>query len=88
MTNLGNPKAGVFAVSLLPQFAPAHGNVFLATVGLGLLWALVTAAWYVVFVSLVRRCRTWVTGPRAQRAVNRGTGAILIALGVGVVLGI
>ena len=88
MTNLGNPKAGVFAISLLPQFAPAHGNVFLATAGLGLLWALVTAAWYVVFVSLVQRCRSWVTGPRAQRAVNRGTGAILIALGVGVVLGV
>ena len=88
MTNLGNPKAGVFAISLLPQFAPAHGNVFLATAGLGLLWALVTAAWYVVLVSLVQRCRSWVTGPRAQRAVNRATGAILIALGVGVVLGI
>ena len=88
MTNLGNPKAGVFAISLLPQFAPAHGNVFLATAGLGLLWALVTAAWYVVFVSLVQRCRTGVTGPRAQRTVNRGTGTILFALGVGVVLGI
>ena len=88
LTNLGNPKAGVFAISLLPQFAPAHGNVFLATAGLGLVWALVTAAWYVVFVSLVQRCRNWVTGPRAQRTVNRATGAILIALGVGVVLGV
>lgn len=88
MTNLGNPKAGVFAISLLPQFAPEQDNVFLATAGLGLVWAVVTAAWYVLFVSLVQRCRTWVTAPSAQRAVNRGAGAILVALGVGVVLGV
>jgi len=88
MTSFGNPKAGVFAISLLPQFAPDHGNVFLATAALGFVWAVVTAVWYVLFVSLVQRCRIWVTAPTAQRAVTRGTGAILVALGVGVVLGV
>lgn len=87
-TNLGNPKAGVFAISLLPQFAPSTGNLFLTTAGLGVVWALVTGAWYVLFVSLVQRCRTLVTRPAAQRLLNRTTGAVLLALGVGVVLGL
>jgi threonine/homoserine/homoserine lactone efflux protein len=87
-TNLGNPKAGVFAISLLPQFAPSTGNVFLTTACLGVVWALVTSAWYVLFVSLVQRCRTLVTRPAAQRLLNRTTGAVLLTLGVGVVLGL
>ncbi|WP_372495886.1 LysE family translocator [Kitasatospora humi] len=34
-TNLGNPKAGVFAVSVLPQFVTANGPVFLSTIAPG-----------------------------------------------------
>jgi threonine/homoserine/homoserine lactone efflux protein len=31
-TSLGNPKAGVFAVSLIPQFVTAHGRLYVWTV--------------------------------------------------------
>jgi threonine/homoserine/homoserine lactone efflux protein len=86
-TNLGNPKAGVFALSLLPQFVPATGPVFLPTLGLGIVWALVTGTWYVVFVWLVQRFRRRVVRPGAQRMVQRSTGVVLLALGAGVVLG-
>jgi threonine/homoserine/homoserine lactone efflux protein len=51
-------------------------------------WALVTVAWYVLFISLVQRWHHWVDSPTAQRAINPSTGAMLVALGVGVVLGI
>lgn len=87
-TNLGNPKAGVFAISLLPQFVPATGPVFLTTAGLGVVWAVVTGAWYVLFVCLVQRWRGLVTRPSTQRLLNRTTGVVLLALGTGVVLGI
>lgn len=36
-TNLVNPKAGVFAITLLPAFAGVSG--FLPTLGLGIVWA-------------------------------------------------
>ncbi|MER6442379.1 LysE family transporter [Streptomyces sp. NPDC001185] len=42
-TNLGNPKAGVFAVSVLPQFVTADGPVLLSSIALGVVWALVNA---------------------------------------------
>jgi threonine/homoserine/homoserine lactone efflux protein len=80
-TNLGNPKAGVFAVSLLPQFAGSTGSVFWMTVGLGVTWSLVTAAWYLVFVALVSRGRAFVTRPGVQRLVSGASGAVLVVLG-------
>ena len=54
-TSLGNPKAGVFAVSVLPQFVTSTGPVLLSSTALGGLWALVNACWYVLFSRLVHR---------------------------------
>ncbi|TQF02232.1 hypothetical protein E6W39_08055 [Kitasatospora acidiphila] len=34
-TNLGNPEAGVFAVSVLPQFVTTNGPVLLSRLALG-----------------------------------------------------
>ncbi|MFD0395298.1 LysE family translocator [Streptomyces nogalater] len=61
-TNLGNPKAGVFAVSVLPQFVTANGPVFLSTVALGALWALVSASWYSALTWAVGRGAPWCRG--------------------------
>lgn len=83
-TNLANPKAGVFAITLLPAFAGVGG--FLPTVSLGLVWSAVTATWYVLFVSLVSRGRTFITRPGAQKALGCASGIVLIAVGAAVAL--
>lgn len=80
-TNLGNPKAGVFAISLLPAFA---GVGFLPTLGFGVVWAVVTACWYLLFVLLVARGRTFMTRPGAQRILGGVSGLILMLVGLGV----
>jgi threonine/homoserine/homoserine lactone efflux protein len=85
-TNLGNPKAGVFAISLLPAFAGVGG--FLSTVGLGLVWSVVTTSWYLLFVLLVSRGRTFVTRPGAQRVLARASGLVLVVVGVAVAVGV
>ncbi|WP_236030025.1 hypothetical protein [Paractinoplanes lichenicola] len=46
LTSLGNPEAGVVAVSLVPQFVTADGPVLLSAIGLGLVWAGVSGAWF------------------------------------------
>jgi len=84
-TNLGNPKAGVFAISMLPQFIAPEGHVFLSGVLLGLIWVLTTAAWYVVFIWTVDRGRAMVTRPSVTTWLHGITGVILVLLGVGVV---
>lgn len=85
-TNMSNPKAGVFAITLLPAFAGVGG--FLPTVSLGLIWSAVTSSWYLLFVVLVSRGRTFITGPRAQKALGCASGVVLMAVGAAVALGL
>ncbi|MBT2447419.1 LysE family translocator [Streptomyces sp. ISL-43] len=86
-TNLGNPKAGVFAVSVLPQFVTAQGPVLVSSIALGALWALVTACWYVLFTWAVSRGRALVSRPAVQRGLRAVTGFALLLLGVTVATG-
>ncbi|MFI5936534.1 LysE family translocator [Actinoplanes sp. NPDC051494] len=86
-TNLGNPKAGVFAVSLLPQFVTPDGPVLLSSIGLGVLWAAVTSTWYVLFTWLVDRGRSFTSRPAVRRRLQAVTGGVLILLGVAVAAG-
>ncbi len=87
-TNLGNPKAGVFAISLLPQFLTPDGPVFLSSILLGVVWALVTAAWYVLFTWAVDRGRALASKPHIQRRLHLLTGFGLLYLGIAVAAGI
>ncbi|MEV6025687.1 LysE family translocator [Streptomyces sp. NPDC052036] len=86
-TSLGNPKAGVFAVSILPQFVTATGPVFLSSVALGGVWALVNVCWYLLFTWLVHRGRALVTRPAVHRGLGVVTGVVLLVLGVAVAAG-
>ncbi|MFG3585941.1 LysE family translocator [Streptomyces sp. NPDC047990] len=87
-TNLGNPKAGVFAVSVLPQFVTAHGPVLLSSIALGVVWALVNACWYLFFTWVVGRGRALVSRPTVRRALSTVTGVVLLVLGAAVARGV
>jgi threonine/homoserine/homoserine lactone efflux protein len=87
LANLGNPKAGVFAVSLLPQFLTAHGPVFWSSLALGAVWAAVTACWYLLFTWAVDRGRDALSAPAFGRGLQLVTGCVLLGLGVAVALG-
>lgn len=88
ITNLGNPKAGVFAISVLPQFVTAEGPVFLSTVALGAVWALVSASWYMLLTWAVSRGRALVSRPSILRGLSVTTGVVLLGLGTAVAAGI
>ncbi|MEW1644154.1 LysE family translocator [Streptomyces sp. NPDC091219] len=87
-TSLGNPKAGVFAVSVLPQFVTADGPVMVTSVLLGVVWALVNACWYLLFTWAVGRGRAFVSRPLVRRWLNIVTGVVLLALGAAVAGGV
>ncbi|GAA3774765.1 LysE family translocator [Streptomyces coacervatus] len=86
-TCLGNPKAGVFAVSVLPQFVTTSGPVLLSSIFLGVVWALVNACWYLLFSWCVNRGRALVSRPDVQRRLGMVTGVVLLLLGVAVAAG-
>ena len=86
-TNLGNPKAGVFAISLLQQFVHPGPHVTLATIALGAIWATTTGLWYLVFIIAVHRGHAFMRRPRVAHAMEVSTGVVLLGLGLGVALG-
>lgn len=82
VTIAANPKAGVFAVSFLPQFVP-HGAPVLATLTLfSVLWALIDMAWYVGIVWLVARVKPVFERPTVRRRLEQVSGIVLVGLGI------
>ncbi|GLY00373.1 LysE family translocator [Actinoplanes sp. NBRC 101535] len=84
--SLGNPKAGVVAVSLIPQFVTADGPVVLSSIALGAIWAAVSGTWFCLYVVVLDRGRARATSPAAQRLLRAATGVTLLGLGATVAL--
>ncbi|WP_396449528.1 LysE family translocator [Actinomadura sp.] len=82
VTNFANPKAGVFAVSFLPQFVPAGWPVVWVLVGFSVLWAFIDLAWYTVVVWLVGAARRVLGRPAVRRRLEQVSGVVLVGLGV------
>ena len=82
LTALVNPRAGIVAVSLLPQFVGPGQDPAATTLVLGVAWAAVAGAWNLVGVQLVDRSRTWLAGRRGRRRTDLVSGGFLAAIGL------
>jgi threonine/homoserine/homoserine lactone efflux protein len=78
LSNLGNPKMAVFFTSLLPQF----GSSFATLVALGLAFCSLTFLWLSGYAWAVARAGDVLRRPRIRRALDRVTGAVLVAFGL------
>lgn len=85
--SLGNPKAGVVAVSLIPQFVTAHGPVLASSIALGAIWAAVSGTWFCLYVWTVDKARARASKPRVQRLMHAATGVTMLGLGIAVAVG-
>jgi threonine/homoserine/homoserine lactone efflux protein len=83
-TSVLNPRAGVVAVALLPQFVAPGAAVAPTTLVLGLTWALVAAAWNLLAVAVVHRSGAALSRPRARRVTELVSGAFMAGIGVSV----
>lgn len=82
LTNLFNPKVGVFFVTFLPGFVP-HGYPIGATSLLfGAIFVLLTAAYWVVLLGLAARVTAWMNTPVVRRRLDAITATILVAFGL------
>jgi threonine/homoserine/homoserine lactone efflux protein len=82
ISDLGNPKMALFFASLLPQFVPAGEASFSAFMQLGLLFCAMTFVWLAAYAAMVAKAGELLLRPRARRAIEAVTGALLIALGL------
>lgn len=86
LTNLLNPKVGVFYIAVIPQFIPEG----VPALPMGLLLALVhnleAAVWFGAIILATGFARRWLAGERTRRWIDRVTGGILVGFGVALAL--
>ncbi|TXC92299.1 LysE family translocator [Streptomyces sp. ISID311] len=78
-----NPKVGIFFVAVVPQFLPEGHSVLGATLLLGAVDAVIAAGWLLLVVVCAGRLLRRLRRPRVHRNLERATGGVLIALGMG-----
>lgn len=81
VTNLLNPKVGVFYSAVLPQFVSHRDPVLLISLLFALLHALMGMAWYSACALALSRGRRVFDRPRARAALETVTAVVLISLG-------
>ncbi len=86
LTNLLNPKIGVFYVTFLPQFTPVGVNVGAYVFMLAVIHVVLGALWSVVLIGATAPLRAVLARPRAVTVMDRVTGALFIAFGAGLAL--
>jgi threonine/homoserine/homoserine lactone efflux protein len=82
VTDLLNPKVGVFFVSFLPGFVPAGYSVGWTTFALGAWYAVLTAVYFLGLVALSGTVSAWMGSPRVRRRLDAMTGMVLVGFGV------
>jgi RhtB (resistance to homoserine/threonine) family protein len=82
LSDLANPKIGIFFTSLLPQFVDPGHAVFLPFLILGTVFVVMTAVWLCAYSLLAARVAQTLTRPRVKAALDRFTGVVLIGIGV------
>jgi threonine/homoserine/homoserine lactone efflux protein len=82
LTNLLNPKVGIFYVSFLPQFVPAGANVPLTTLLLAAIHALLGLLWFALLILATRPVAAALRRPATIRTLDRLTGGLFILFGL------
>jgi len=82
LTNLLNPKIGVFYLAVLPQFLPHGVNPFVASIVLGVVHDIEGLIWFTVLIVVVRSAAGWFTRPPVRRWLDRVTGVVFVGFGI------
>lgn len=82
LSNLSNPKVGIFYATLLPQFVEPGHSVIGWTSTLAAIHLAISAVWLVLFTLLVAQTRRTLTRPRVRVALERVTGTVLVGFGL------
>jgi threonine/homoserine/homoserine lactone efflux protein len=81
LTNLFNPKVGVFFVTFLPGFVPDGASVLWTTALFGAIFVVLTALYWVLRLGLAGTVTAWMSTPTIRRRLDMATAAVLVAFG-------
>jgi threonine/homoserine/homoserine lactone efflux protein len=82
LTNLLNPKVGVFYLSFLPQFIPTGVPVWSFSVLLAFIHATEGLLWFLLLTNATELISSWLRQRRVLKVLDSAMGAIFIAFGL------
>ena len=82
LNNLLNPKAGVFYVSFLPQFVPAHVPVAPFVMLLAAMHVVMGLIWFAALIGATRPISGALQKANVVRWLDRLTGGVFLGFGV------
>ena len=82
LSNLLNPKVGLFFLTVMPQLIPHHTNVTSYALAFAATDALIAGAWLATVAWLSDRARALLHWPRVRSALDRAAATALVALGL------
>ena len=86
LTNLLNPKVGVFYVSFLPQFVPHGVPVAPYILMLAAIHAVLGLIWFACLITATRPISRFLRRPMVVRGCDRVTGGVFVAFGIGLAI--
>jgi len=86
LTNLLNPKVGVFYVSFLPQFVPHGAAVAPFIMTLGAIHVGIGLVWVACLVAATQPIARWLRRPKVLQSLDRVTGGLFLAFGLALAL--
>ncbi len=82
LTNITNPKIGVFYVTFLPQFIPHGANVVLYSFFLASVHIALSVVWFAALIAATVPLGRALRRPRVIKTLDRVTGGLFIAFGL------
>jgi threonine/homoserine/homoserine lactone efflux protein len=80
VTNLLNPKAGIFYVAVLPTFVDENGSLIGQVLTLSTVYVAVATVVHSVIVLLADAARPWLEDERRSTIVRRGLSLLLVGI--------
>ncbi|MGW7203059.1 LysE family translocator [Streptomyces sp. NPDC054837] len=84
LTNVLNPKAALFFLSILPQFVDGGGSTSRQIFFLGTLDIVIGVAYWFALVAVAARLRAFLARPKVRHRWELTTGWLFIAVGIGI----
>lgn len=82
LTDLLNPKVGVFFVTFLPGFVPHGYPVGWTSLLFGAIFAVLTATYFAILLTASGPVTRWMATPHIRRRMYRCTGVVLVGFGI------
>ena len=82
LTDLLNPKVGVFFVTFLPGFVPHGYRVGSTSLLFGAIFVFLTALYFTIVLIASGPVLRWLAMPHVRRRMDRCTGLVLIGFGL------